>query len=40
MARREHHFAFCLARKDAPALIIAILHERMDVMQRLTKRLE
>lgn len=40
MARCEHHNAFCLVRKDSPALIIAILHERMDLIQRLADRLE
>lgn len=40
VARCEHHFVFCLPRGDAPALIVAILHERMDLMARLTERLE
>ena len=39
MARCEHHYVFCLLREDAPALIVAILHERMDLMQRLAGRL-
>ncbi|WP_420960951.1 type II toxin-antitoxin system RelE/ParE family toxin [Brucella sp. IR073] len=39
MARCEHHYVFCLSRKDAPALIIAIFHERMDLMTRLADRL-
>jgi len=39
MARCDHHYAFCLIREDAPALIIAILHERMDLIQRLGDRL-
>nr|WP_246698175.1 hypothetical protein [Rhizobium sp. BK275] len=30
---------FCLLREDAPALIVAILHERMDLMTRLAGRL-
>lgn len=39
MARCEHHYVFCLPREDAPALIVAILHERMDLMTRLADRL-
>ncbi|KAA0692033.1 type II toxin-antitoxin system RelE/ParE family toxin [Neorhizobium sp. P12A] len=40
MARCEHHFVFCLFRKDSPALIVAIFHERMDLMKRLAGRLD
>lgn len=40
MARCEHHYVFCLPREDAPALVVAIFHERMDLMARLTDRLE
>ena len=40
MARCEHHYIFCLPRHDAPALVVAILHERMDIMARLAHRLE
>ena len=40
MARCEHHYVFCLSRNDAPALIVAIFHERMDLMARLEDRLE
>jgi plasmid stabilization system protein ParE len=32
MARCEHHYVFCLPREGAPALIMAIFHERMDLM--------
>lgn len=39
MARCEHHYVFCLPRQNAPALIVAILHERMDLMTRLADRL-
>lgn len=39
MARCEHHYVFCLPREDAPALIVAILHERMDLLTRLADRL-
>lgn len=39
MAHCEHHYAFCLPRENAPALIVAILHERMDLMTRLADRL-
>jgi len=40
MARCGHHYVFCLPRGDAPALIIAIFHERMNLMTRLKNRLE
>ncbi len=33
------HFVFCLPRSDAPALVLAILHERMDIVTRLRSRL-
>lgn len=33
------HFVFGLVRPPQPALILAILHERMDLMQRLSQRL-
>ncbi|MEO9338736.1 type II toxin-antitoxin system RelE/ParE family toxin [Mesorhizobium sp. SB112] len=39
MARCEHHYVFCLPRESAPALIVAIFHERMDLMMRLTDRI-
>ncbi|MBX4971027.1 type II toxin-antitoxin system RelE/ParE family toxin [Rhizobium binae] len=35
MAKCEHHHVLCLLREDAPALVVAILHERMDLMKRL-----
>ena len=39
MSRCEHQHIFCLLREDAPALVVAILHERMDLMVRLAARL-
>ena len=39
MLHFEYHYIFCLPRDDAPALIVAILHERMDLMARLADRL-
>lgn len=39
MSRCQHHYLFCLPQTDGPALIIAILHERMDLMARLADRL-
>ncbi|WP_443971455.1 type II toxin-antitoxin system RelE/ParE family toxin [Sphingobium sp. CR28] len=39
MARCEHHYIFCLPRTEEPAIIIAIFHERMDLMTRLGARL-
>jgi len=38
MAHREHHYIFCLARDHAPNLVVAIFHERMDLMTRLADR--
>ena len=40
MARCEHHYVFCLPREHAPALIVAIFHERMDLIARLADRLD
>lgn len=40
MVRCEHHYIFCLSRDDAPALVVAIFHARMDLMARLADRLE
>lgn len=40
MARCEHHYVFCLPRRDTPALIVALFHERMDLMARLADRLK
>ncbi len=35
MKKCEHHYVFCLPRENEPSLIIAIFHERMDLMSRL-----
>ncbi|MDP2697524.1 type II toxin-antitoxin system RelE/ParE family toxin [Thalassospira sp.] len=40
MARCEHHYVFCLPRENAPALVVAIFHERMDLMTRLADRID
>jgi plasmid stabilization system protein ParE len=40
MGRYEHHYVFCLPRDGAPALVVAIFHERMDLMTRLADRLK
>lgn len=39
MAHCEHHYVFCLPRENVPALIVVILHERMDLLARLADRL-
>ncbi|EGB2808540.1 type II toxin-antitoxin system RelE/ParE family toxin [Salmonella enterica] len=39
MMHCEHHYVFCLPRGGAPALVVAIFHERMDLMARLSERL-
>ncbi|WP_228765665.1 type II toxin-antitoxin system RelE/ParE family toxin [Sphingopyxis solisilvae] len=36
----QHHYIFCLPRENAAALIVAILHERMDLMTRVAGRLK
>ncbi|MCD2176697.1 type II toxin-antitoxin system RelE/ParE family toxin [Rhizobium sp. C1] len=40
VAHVGHHYVFCLPQDNAPALIVAILHERMDLMARLAERLK
>jgi toxin ParE1/3/4 len=39
MAQCQHHYVFCLLRENTTALIVAILHERMDLIARLSNRL-
>jgi len=39
MAHCEHHYIFCLPRERAPALIVAVLYERMDLLARIKGRL-
>jgi plasmid stabilization system protein ParE len=38
MTHCEHHYVFCLPRRG-PTLVVAIFHEHMDLMTRLTERL-
>ncbi len=38
--RAGHHYLFCIPRRNQPALILAILHERMDMIARLQERLD
>ena len=33
------HFVFCVLRTGQPALVLAVLHERMDLMTRIRARL-
>ena len=40
LAHVGHHYVFCLPQDNAPALIVAIFHERMDLMARLAERLK
>lgn len=35
----QHHFIFGYERLNAPFLVIAVFHERMDLMKRLKNRL-
>ena len=39
MAHCEPHYVFCLPRRHEPALIVAIWHDRMDIVARLEHRL-
>ncbi len=39
MALCGRHYVFCLPQPGAPAVILAILHERMDIIARLKRRL-
>jgi toxin ParE1/3/4 len=39
MARSGKHIIFCMPQENGPAIILAILHERMDLMVRLKSRL-
>lgn len=36
----QHHYIFGVIKSDAPMLVIAIFHERMELMKRLRKRLK
>jgi plasmid stabilization system protein ParE len=38
--RCQHHFIFALPVRGEPMRVIAILHERMDVVSQLVSRLE
>jgi toxin ParE1/3/4 len=40
VANCEHHYIFCLPQENAPALIVAILHERMDLITHIKGRLD
>jgi len=39
MMHCERHIIFCLPRENAPALVIALFHERMDLLVRIAERL-
>jgi len=38
--RCEHHYIFGLKQQKGPIIIFAILHERMEMLQRISDRLE
>jgi len=40
VSRCEHHYVFYLSRDKQVPVIIAVLHERMDMLQRLKNRLD
>jgi toxin ParE1/3/4 len=35
-----YHYIFCLPQTGGPAVVLAILHERMDLITRLKERLD
>ena len=39
VTRCEHHYIFHLEREKEPPLILAVLHENMDLITRIKKRL-
>jgi len=39
VAHCEHHYIFCLWRENASAIVVAILHKRMDLITRVSDRL-
>ena len=40
MARCQSHYIFCLPQGGAPAVILAVLHQRMDLITRIAERLK
>ncbi len=38
-SRCEHHYVFFMTRDDACPLILAVLHENMDLIARISERL-
>ena len=40
MVRCEHHYIFGLMRPESPMLVVVVLHERMDTIRRVRKRLD
>jgi plasmid stabilization system protein ParE len=40
MKHCQHHFIFGVVRESRPMLVVAILHERMKLIERVRKRLE
>lgn len=40
MIRCEHHYVFALRREGEALLVVALLHERMDLATRLAARLD
>jgi toxin ParE1/3/4 len=40
LARFEHHFVFFVRRENKPLLIVAVFHEKMDLIRRIQLRLK
>jgi toxin ParE1/3/4 len=40
MTRCQHHYIVAVMRGNAPAIVVGVFHERMDLMARLAERLK
>lgn len=40
VTRCQHHYVFFIPREGQPPLVIAVLHERMDLLGRIGERLD
>jgi toxin ParE1/3/4 len=38
--RCQHHYIFCMFAAETPPLVVAIFHERMDLITRIAARLK
>jgi plasmid stabilization system protein ParE len=40
VSRCEHHYVFHIIRENKPHLIVAVLHESMDLVRRIKRRMD